>query len=337
MNARAQRMVAEHKAGAATVYALITILLAPITVVGYVLWIGKGYLVGRGSGVSMTAQGPLFARWLLHALRLRQDEPAYRLLTVVPGISHLALRMVAGPILMAHRLTGHLPQTFRYPYEGEIVPHNQAAARVSFFDDVVEQRLREIDQFVILGAGFDTRALRLPAVTSVTTIRAFEVDMPKTQATKRRMLARAGIDPSGVTFVSADFERDDWLARLVVAGFDLDRPALFIWEGVTVYLDKQAVEATLRKIAECARGSVVAFDYFTTEFFESSTPYWRYARAMTKVAGEPMKFGVDGTPPSRERLAELLRSCGLSLVEQRTFGQESGSKRSWGGFAVAAA
>jgi hypothetical protein len=58
---------------------------------------------------------------------------------------------------------------------------------------------------------------------------------------------------------------------------------------------------------------------------------------MTKAAGEPLTFGVDSTPPSRERLAELLRSCGLSLGEQRTLGveRETEGKRAWGGFATA--
>ena len=135
--------------------------------------------------------------------------------------------------------------------------------------------------------------------------------------------------------VAADLEKEDWLARLVDGGFDPDEPALFLWEGVIVYLDKEAVEATLRKIASTARGSVVAFDYFTTEPLESRALYWRYARAGTTAAGEPFKFGVDSTPPSRERLTELLQSCGLALVEQRTLGQETGSKRAWGGFAIA--
>jgi hypothetical protein len=48
-----------------------------------------------------------------------------------------------------------------------------------------------------------------------------------------------------------------------------------------------------------------------------------------------VKFGIDSTPPSRERLAELLRSCGLALGEQRTLGQETDGKRVWGGFASA--
>src|SRR5262249_27229378 len=148
-------------------------------------------------------------------------------------------------------------------------------------------------------------------------------------------LAKAGIDSSAVTFAAADFEKEDWLARLVGKGFDPTRPALFLWEGVMMYLKRAAVEGTLRKIASTARSSVVAFDYFTTEATESNGLYWRYGRAATRAAGEPLKFGIDSTPPTRERLSELLQSCGLTLREQRTLGRETEKERAWGGFAVA--
>jgi O-methyltransferase involved in polyketide biosynthesis len=149
------------------------------------------------------------------------------------------------------------------------------------------------------------------------------------------MLKKAGIDSAGVTFVAADFEKEDWLSRLMDAGFDPDKPALFLSEGVIMYLDREAVEDTLRKIASIAKGSVVVFDYFSTEPLESQALYWRHARAGTRAGGEPLKFGIDSTPPSSKRLAELLRSCGLSLGEQRTLGQETKGKRTWGGFATA--
>jgi O-methyltransferase involved in polyketide biosynthesis len=102
-----------------------------------------------------------------------------------------------------------------------------------------------------------------------------------------------------------------------------------------MYLEREAVESTFRKIASAAKGSIVAFDYFTSELFSSQSPYMRYARAATSAGGEPLKFGIDSTPPSRERLAEFLRSCGLSIGEQRTLGEETGAKRAWGGFATA--
>ena len=332
MSEHDQKAASEHdRIRAAAFYALF-VPLFPVTLAGYVLWIGKALHAGRGSGVSTTAQGPLSARWFQHILGTRRDEPSSRLMTALPNVSPLAMRLVAGPLLLANRVTGYVPRAFRYPFEGEVRIQHEASARVTFFDSVVDRHLDDISQFVILGAGFDTRALRLPKEKRV---RAFEVDAPKTQALKRETLEKAGIDASAVTFVAADFEKEDWLARLVDAGFDPKEPALFLWEGVMMYLDREAVEGTLRKIAGTARGSVVAFDYFTTEILESQGLYMRFARASTSAAGEPLKFGIDSAPPSRERLAELLRSCGLSLGEQRTLGREAGGSRAWGGFATA--
>ncbi|HTP02931.1 MAG TPA: class I SAM-dependent methyltransferase, partial [Anaerolineales bacterium] len=140
---------------------------------------------------------------------------------------------------------------------------------------------------------------------------------------------------SHVGFVSTDFQNEDWLARLIARGFDATRPALFLWEGVTMYLERPAVEYTFRKIASTAKGSVVAFDYFTSEVLTSSKPYWRFARYSTKAAGEPLKFGIDSTPPSRQRTAEFLQSCGLRLDQQQTLGKDTDKDRAWGGFATA--
>ncbi len=317
---------------AAIVYYLISILLFPVSLLGYVIWVGKGLATWGKSGVSGTAQGPLTARAAMHNMGVRQDDAAYRLLLVLPGVPPLGLRLSSGPTLLAHHLTGYVPRAFRYPFEGDVPQQYEASARVTFFDHAVDRYLGEIDQLVVLGAGFDTRPYRLPSDTRV---QSFEVDASKTQAVKQETLAKAGIDSSRVSFVAADFEKEDWLARLVDSGFDRERPAVFLWEGVTMYLDREAVEDTLRKIGSTAKGSVVVFDYFTTETLQSNALYWRYARATTKAAGEPLKFGVDSTSPSGERLSELLRSCGLSLVEQQTLGQETEGRRAWGGFAVA--
>jgi len=315
----------------ATVYYLLYLAFLPVTVLGYVIWVGGAIVGGRGSGVSGTAQGPLSARFFEHKLGVRQDDAACRLMVAMPNVPPLGLNLFTWPMLLAHRVTGFVPKAFRYPFEGEIPPQYHASARMTFYDAAVERYLTTIDQFVILGAGFDTRAFRLPDASRV---RCFEVDTPATQSVKRDTLRKAGIDSSHVTFVSADFERDDWLELLVGAGFDMDKPALFLWEGVMVYLDSDAVEATLRKIASTAKGSAVAFDYFTTDPLTSKALYWRYARMGTSAVGEPLKYGIDSTPPSRERIAELLESCGLSLGEQVTLGREGGDTRAWGGFAV---
>ncbi|HEV7962046.1 MAG TPA: SAM-dependent methyltransferase [Actinoplanes sp.] len=320
-----------RKLGSAVAYYVLCTLMSPLILIGYIVWVGKTIATGR-SGVSGTAQGPLTARFSEHNFGTRQDEAADRLIRALPGVPLLGLRLAAGPVLLAHRLTSYVPRAFRYPFEGDIPPQYEASARIWFFDAAVDRYLPDVAQFVILGAGFDTRAYRLPNDTRV---RVFEVDSAQTQMVKRETLTKTGIDSSGVTFVPADFEKEDWLARLTAAGFDPGERTLFLWEGVTMYLDREAIEDTLRKIASTAPGSVVAFDYFTTEALESRALYWRYGRAGAKAAGEPLKFGVDSVPPSRERLAELLRSCGLSLSDQRTLGEDTQTRRAWGGFATA--
>jgi methyltransferase (TIGR00027 family) len=320
-----------RKRAAGLAYYALSVVLFPVTLVGFVIWVGK-LLIARTPGVSTTAQGPLSARWTMHVLGVREDEAANRMLPMMPGVPWLGMRLASWPMVVAHRVTGFVPKTYRYPFEDDVTPGVEAAARVTFFDDVVDRFLPGIGQFVLLGAGFDTRPYRLPEGT---TVRSFEVETPQTQAVKREMLRKAGIDTSTVGFVAADFETEDWFGKLVEAGFDTGRPALFLWEGVIIYLDREAVEDTLRKVASCAKGTLLAFDYYTSVSLESNGMFWRLARASTKSAGEPLKFGVDSTPPSRERLSELLGSCGLTLLEQRTFGSETGKDRAWGGFAIA--
>ena len=85
------------------------------------------------------------------------------------------MRLFTWPLLLAHWATGYVPKTFRYPFEGDVTPQVEASARVSFFDAVVERYAPGLAQFVILGAGFDTRAFRLPGGVGV---RSFEVDAP---------------------------------------------------------------------------------------------------------------------------------------------------------------
>ena len=321
---------------AATIFRAIQIALSPVALVGYVDFTLRSFRGSRTSGTSETALASLYTRWMQHQLGTRPDEPCERLMRVLPNVPALGLRLTSGPTLVAHRLTGYVPGIFRYPYEHEVdapLAH-QPAARTTFFDAALARHIDDLDQFVVLGAGYDTRAYRLPQGTRV---RCFEVDRPKTQELKREMLGNAGVDTSRVTFVPADLMTDDWLAKLRNAGLEPHRPTFFLCEGVTMYLDREAVENTLRTIAGTAGGSVVAFDYLTTDTIESRSPYMRYARAALKAVGEPWSFGMDSSPPVREQVAALLETCGLSLAEHRHLGQETDRKHAGGGFVVAIA
>lgn len=183
--------------------------------------------------------------------------------------------------------------------------------RTAAFDDEVRAAARDgITQVVNLGAGLDMRAARL----STTGARFFEVDHPATQADKRARLAQAGI-ASAATFVPCDFERDDFLARLVASGFDAAAPALFVWEGVVYYLTEAAVRGTASRIArECHARSRLAFDLVGKRFVrgEIDTPEEQRARTLVAEMGEPLRFGTDDPLP-------LLVECGYRDVRTETF------------------
>jgi hypothetical protein len=88
---------ASTTASAAIGFGLLSILMLPVSLIGYIIWIFKGVLMPNKSGVSSTAQGPLSARYTQHKLGVREDEAAVRLMPLLPGVPPLALRMATGP------------------------------------------------------------------------------------------------------------------------------------------------------------------------------------------------------------------------------------------------
>lgn len=319
-----------HNIVKATIFYLIQIIWSPLTLIGYIIFVAKLFFFSRSSEVSVTMLAPLFGRWTQHKLGTRLDEPAVRLTMVFPHVSRPGLYLFSWGMFLGHRLTGYVPKTYRFPFEGTPHMSQEAAIRTTYFDEALARHLGEIKQLVLLGAGCDTRAYRMPPE-----IRCFEVDTPQTQEAKRRMLHEAGLDDTHITFVSANFIKEDWFEKLLQAGFRTDLPSFFLWEGVTMYLDREAVEDTLRKISRTAVGSVVAFDYFNAEIINSSSLYMRYARAALNIVGEPLRFGIESPQPSREHVAAFLATFGLSLEEQRNFERETERKPAMAGFAAA--
>ena len=194
----------------------------------------------------------------------------------------------------------------------QVYPHMELwiAVRTAFFDD----RVRRADgaaQVVLLGAGFDTRAARLARDG----VRFFEVDHPDTQREKLARLAKLdGYPITHVTYVSCDFEREDFLERLGAAGFRATEPALFLWEGVTPYLTEAAVRATLRRLAEATHAeSVVVFDHVRRKIVAGEAREGDLAsRAFVEGLGEPLRFGIDYPLP-------LLYEEGFRRVRSLTF------------------
>jgi methyltransferase (TIGR00027 family) len=186
-----------------------------------------------------------------------------------------------------------------------------AVARTRLIDDLLCERLGEgVEQVVILGAGFDARAYRVPGIDRA---RVFEVDHPATLMVKRTRVAHLlGRLPRHVVYVEVDLDHEDLARALAGAGFDPARRAFFLWEGVTNYLTEAAVDSVLRTVASTAApASSIVFTYVHRGVLDGSVSFagtQQLVKTLSRV-GEPWTFGLD---PGE--LPAYLAGHGLVLV-----------------------
>lgn len=190
--------------------------------------------------------------------------------------------------------------------------YGQVVARSRFCEDVLHAAIaRGVRQYVIVGAGLDTFALR--AGPTAGALRIFELDHPASQTVKRRLIERIGGAPANVEYIAADLEREAVSDALARSDFDPGEPAFFSWLGTTYYLSEPAVIATLQSIAaNTAAGSEVVFDFCVPEASLGGRDREELAALKRFVArrGEPF---VSSFLPAQ--LAASALPLGLELVE----------------------
>ena len=214
---------------------------------------------------------------------------------------HLSRLPVVGAAVPWSLIDGHWPGS-----------RGTVAVRTRYIDDVLGEALRSgLEQVVILGAGFDSRAYRIPGIerTSV-----FEVDHPVTQAEKKDVVARRlGTLPAHVTFVPIDFSAHSLDTVMPGAGYRTEAKTFFICEGVTHYLSAPTVDAVFRYVARsAATGSQMVFTYIDRAILDGSVTFTGADTTVATVrrAGEPYTFGFDPA-----ELPQYLAARDLILIE----------------------
>lgn len=182
--------------------------------------------------------------------------------------------------------------------------------RCRYIDDYLQACLSSgIAQVVILGAGLDSRAYQNSPLRDVKT---FEVDHPATQADKmKRVIKLFGALPENVTYVPIDFN-EETLDKLLEHGFITTLKTLFIWEGVTYYLNPEAVDATLEWVkTHSAPGSAIIFDYIYEEALTSRHKRGEVARMQrySRFTGEGLVFGIQ-----KGQIGEFLTKRGFGHI-----------------------
>jgi len=188
-----------------------------------------------------------------------------------------------------------------------------AVLRTRYAEDALQVAVeRGTRQYVIMGAGLDSFALRQPSFAQ--DVDVFEIDHPATQDLKRQRLNHCGVPvPDRLHFIPADLSREQVGAVLMRSPFRSTDPAFFSWLGVTQYLTREANLDTLRSIAACAAAeSELVFTYVEQAALDSGGASSRVARLQGAFAAarEPWLSGFDPF-----ELAEDLAAVGLILIE----------------------
>jgi len=318
------------------IFALVSLLLAPLSILGMAAYMIFLLLFNRRKGISGTAYEPFLARLMMHDAGEREDSVARKLADALPALPPPTWSVMMGPTKLAGRLSGYVPTLVAYPGPRPAPLMAAMGLRTEFFDRTLKDSLDTVGQVVILGAGWDTRAYGILRDWGHP---VFEVDTHPTQKAKVAGLDKAGIDSSHVTFVEVDFNRQSWLQVLEEHGFDPTVPTHLIWEGVAMYLTEEAIVDTLRTVARLPEGSTLAFDYFARQLVKAQPPFRLMGKFTTLgikwFYGEHIIFGYDMEPPARDKMATWLTENGLQLSDYEMLGGEERGKMSMNGFVLA--
>ncbi len=169
------------------------------------------------------------------------------------------------------------------------------------------------EQYVILGAGYDTSAFINSGLMHKPEI--FELDRPLTQQDKLKRLSRAEIKiPDNLHFIPCDFSVDSLKEKLIDNGFDVTKKTFFSWLGVSYYLTDDEIRKMFSEISSfVSEGSTIVFDYADSGLFSSEIKRVKNMLLMANAGGEPMKFCCDEI-----YLAKLLEDYNFLIYESLT-------------------
>ncbi len=303
------------------VFLVLQITFLPLAMMGFVMVAYKQMVVSKRLGVSQTMVEVLNGRWTMHVFDMRQDVATLRLADSVPNTSTLGLWLIFIPLWVKYKLSGAYFGYPRVPDEGREGLSDFLMARTLYIDRITRRAVGDMDQFVLLGAGYDTRAY---GEFKRDGLAIFELDQAPTQELKVATLGNAGIDATHVTFVPVDFSQDNIFENLRAAGYDPTKKTLFIWEGVTLYLAEEDVRRTLRDVGEhAAPGSVIVADFYAERFIRMGSG--SLAKKTLEYTDETFGFGLPLATDYEQNLQRFVSNEGLTVGE--TFFMGSSGKK----------
>lgn len=220
--------------------------------------------------------------------------------------------------VMGHRLSVWLTKKLAPGF------HEHLIARTRFIDDLVEKTTAEgAIQYVILGAGYDTRAHRLKLPPR---LKIFEVDQPEVQRQKQAKLPENIRNTKKVTYVGVDFNKQTLKKQLLLAGLDPTKETIYTLEGVSQYIPKSAIIETLQEITKISRNAPVTFFISYVDILLRENPKAcfgkGYSNPVKKAALIQDLAAKVGEPwislYTAKEIEELFAKFGFSVTENKT-------------------
>ncbi|MBT6024027.1 MAG: class I SAM-dependent methyltransferase [Gammaproteobacteria bacterium] len=202
--------------------------------------------------------------------------------------------------------------------------HEHLIARTRFIDDLIEKAASTgAQQYVILGAGYDLRAHRLDLPSS---LRIFEVDQSEVQSRKLSKLPENLTSSENVTYVAVDFTHQSLSEQLTASGFDVSKPTVFTLEGVSQYITKEDVSATIEELSTLIQTTTSTFFISYVDELLDKDPEACFGKGYPKAVqrAETIKTlsAKVGEPwisfYTEEEIASLLSRNGFSVEENVT-------------------
>jgi methyltransferase (TIGR00027 family) len=208
------------------------------------------------------------------------------------------------------------------PIIGSIIPqiiHHKAlgalssgTARTKYIDDLLQQTIRDgIQQVLILGAGFDTTALRLRFLENIPVI---EIDHPATSNFKLEKLKISGKQPKNLQYLQLDFNKESLAHLAEEQKINFSVPTVIIWEGVSNYLTQEAIDKTFDFVKRFTKGSFIIFTYIHKQVLDNPQSFIGTNKFFEKLKQneEPWTFGF-----LPNELPNYLQQFQLTLIEDK--------------------
>ena len=222
---------------------------------------------------------------------------------------YIAPRLLPGLIkfLVRYKLIN-----FKWPFFPKGI-YEYVIARTKYIDNIFKESIENgIEQILLFGAGFDTRAVRFAEKNMKTKI--FELDTLYTQTAKINQFKKRGISiPENTILISIDFNVDSLSEKLESNGFKRNKTTLFIMEGIIQYLNKEAVDELFKLLYELAEPeSKVVFDYIYASVLRKENIYYGEKDIYKKVNSvqEPWLFGIE-----KGGMEAFVKNYNFSLIQ----------------------